>query len=168
MQTLDVISVNVWQMAISLINLVILFLIVKKFLYKPVKKMLEQRQNSIESDYNDAREAKLKAEQERLEYENRLSSAKEEADRVIGSAVDLAKLREGEILEEAKNKATSIIKKAESEIELERKKYEEDIKREIAEVSSTLARKVLERELTEDDHKRFIDSFLEDIGENDE
>ena len=50
MQSLDVISVNIWQILASLANLVLLFLMVKKFLYKPVKKMLEQRQNAIQSD----------------------------------------------------------------------------------------------------------------------
>lgn len=165
MQSLDVISVNIWQMAVSLINLVILFLLVKKFLYKPVKNMLEARQNSIENDYNKAKEAKENAETMEHEYEQKLSLAREESDRVIKSAVDIAKSRESEILQDAKEKADSIVKKAKSDIELEKRKYEEEIKREIADVSSVLAEKVLERELSDDDHKRFINSFLENIGD---
>lgn len=165
MQSLDVISVNIWQMAVSLINLVILFLLVKKFLYTPVKNMLEARQNSIENDYNKAKEAKENAETMEHEYEQKLSLAREESDRVIKSAVDIAKSRESEILQDAKEKADSIVKKAKSDIELEKRKYEEEIKREIADVSSVLAEKVLERELSDDDHKRFINSFLENIGD---
>ena len=57
MQSLDVISVNIWQMLASLANLVLIFLLVKKFLYKPVKKMLETRQNAIQSDYDAAEDA---------------------------------------------------------------------------------------------------------------
>ena len=165
MQSLDVISVNIWQMAVSLINLVILFLLVKKFLYKPVKNMLEARQNNIENDYNKAKEAKEHAESMENEYEQKLSLAREESDRVIKSAVDIAKSRESEILQDAKEKADSMVKKAQSDIELEKRKYEEEIKREIADVSSVLAEKVLERELSDDDHKRFINSFLENIGD---
>ena len=51
MQTLDVISINLWQVLVSLANLVLLFLLVKKFLYKPVKEMLEQRQSTIDGEY---------------------------------------------------------------------------------------------------------------------
>ena len=42
MQSLEVISVNIWHILISLCNLLILFLIVKRFLFKPVKKALEK------------------------------------------------------------------------------------------------------------------------------
>jgi len=58
MQTLDIISVNIWQIIISLVNLLIIFLIIKKFLYKPVKKMLEDRQSTIENEYSQAVMAK--------------------------------------------------------------------------------------------------------------
>ena len=61
MQNLDVISVNLWQLLVSLVNLVLLFLIVKKFLYKPVKNMLETRQSNIEGQYAAADEAKKQA-----------------------------------------------------------------------------------------------------------
>ena len=61
MQSLDIISVNLWQILISLANLTILFLLLKKFLYKPVTKMLEQRQAEIDSSYNDAENAKKDA-----------------------------------------------------------------------------------------------------------
>ena len=44
MPTLDVVSVNIWQILISLANLVIIFLIVKKFLFAPVQRMLAERQ----------------------------------------------------------------------------------------------------------------------------
>ena len=54
MQTLEVISVNIWQIIISLANLVILTLILKKFLYSPVRKMLAQRRAVIDTQYADA------------------------------------------------------------------------------------------------------------------
>ena len=168
MQSLDVISVNIWQILVSLINLVILFLIVKKFLYKPVKNMLKARQNTIENDYNEAKLAKEEAQKSQIEYEQKLSTATKQADRVIKSAVEIAKSRENDIIADAKLKADSIVKKAQNDAILERQKYEEDIKREIADVSSVLAQKVLEREIADEDHKKFIDSFLENIGENNE
>ena len=168
MQTLDVISVNLWQMLASLLNLVLLFLLVKKFLYKPVKKMLEQRQSTIEGNFAEAEKAKEAALLDQKAYEEKLADAKGEADRVIKSAVDIAAQREREILEDAKEKADGIIRRAEADAILEKKKAEDAIRREIVEVSSALTEKMLEREITKDDHKQLIDSFIESIGEEDE
>ncbi len=168
MQTLDVISVNLWQMAVSLANLVLLFLIVKHFLYKPVKKMLANRQSAIEGDYAAAKEAREKAENDQKAYEEKLLLAKDEAENVIKAAVGTASAREKEIIADAKEKADGIIRQAESEAALERKKAEDSIKKEIVTVSGVLASKMLEREVSTDDHKRLIDSFIEGIGDDDD
>ena len=165
MQTLDVISVNLWQMVASLANLVILFLLVKKFLYKPVKKMLEDRQNTIDGDYDAASKAKEQAEADKLAYEEKLKTAKGEADKMIKSAADIATERERQILEDAKAKADGIIRQAEANAALELKKAEDGIKKEIVSVSSALTEKMLEREVNSEDHKKLIDSFIESIGE---
>ena len=167
MQNLDVISVNIWQMLASLANLVIIFLLVKKFLYKPVKKMLETRQNAIQSDYDAAQDAKNQALAEKATYEEKLRGAKAEADDVIKSAVNVASQREKEIIAEAKEKADGIVRQAENDAVLERKKAEDGIKKEIVEVSSLLTEKMLGREVSAADHQNFIDSFIESIGEDD-
>lgn len=168
MQSLDVISINLWQILVSLANLVLLFLLIKKFLYKPVKKMLETRQNTIDGEYAAAEDAKNQALQDKQAYEEKLSTAKKEADGVIQSAVDTAALREKEILADAKEKAEGIVRKAKENAEFEKRKAEESIKQEIVEVSTLLAEKMLEREISADDHKDMIDSFIDSIGdEND-
>lgn len=165
MQTLDVISVNLWDILASLLNLVIIFLLVKRFLYKPVKKMLESRQSTIDGQYDDAKRAREEAFESKKAYDEKLQGAKEEADKVIKSAVDIAATREREMLENAKEKADGIIRQAQADADLEKKKAEESIRREIVEVSSALAEKMLEREVSADDHKQFIDSFIEGIGD---
>ncbi len=165
MQSLDVISVNLWQMLVSLANLVILFIIVKKLLYGPVKKMLINRQNTIDGEYNKAEEATAAALRDKLAYEERLSGAKTEADGIIQSAVSIAHARENEIIAEAKERADGIIRKAEDDAALEIKKAEESIKQEIVDVSTRLAEKMLEREISREDHKNLIDSFIDEIGD---
>jgi len=165
MQSLDVISVNLWQIVVSLANLVILFLIIKKFLYKPVKKMLATRQNTIDNEYSEASKAKTEALQNKNMYESKLSEAKSEAEGIIQSAVNTAKQRENEIIADAKLKAEGIVRKAESDAELELKKAEESIKTEIVGVSTVIASKILERELSEDDNKALVDSFIDELGD---
>ncbi len=168
MQSLDIISVNLWQVLISLINLTLLFLIIKKFLYKPVKKMLEARQSTVDGVYRTADEAKEKALSDKKAYEEKLQGAKAEADRVIKSAVDTASEREKEILAQAKEKADGIVRQAKSDAELEHKRSEDSIKKEIVEVSSMLTEKMLRREVSAEDHKQLIDSFIESIGDDDD
>ena len=165
MQTLDVISVNLWDILVSLLNLILLFLVAKYFLYKPVKNILAKRRATIDGDYAAANAAKEAALSEKAAYDEKLLGAKEEAENVIKNAVSVAAAREKEIIAEAMEKADGILRKAESDAILERKKAEDSIKREIVEVSSALTEKLIEREVSNDDHKRFIDSFIEGIGD---
>lgn len=168
MQTLDIITVNIWNIVISLCNLLIMFLVVKKFLFKPVQKMLDARREKIDSDYADARKAKEEANAARIEYEQKLENAHGIADGIIKDATGNANRRADEIVAEAKQKANVIIKHAEADAELELKKAQSAIRHEIADVSLTISEKLLEREINKDDHKQLIDSFIEDLGDSDE
>lgn len=165
MQTLDIISVNLWQILISLANLAILFFILKKFLFAPVKKMFAQRQRELDERYAAADAAEASANESKAEWESKLSGADAQADAIIAEATDLARLRGDKIVAEARDRADSIIRAAENEAELERKKATEGIKREIVEVSGALTEKMLEREINAEDHRALIDSFIEKIGE---
>lgn len=166
MQTLGIISVNIWSILISLANLAILFLILKKFLYKPVLKMLDERRAQIDSDYADANAAKQSAEAKDAELTERLSNAKTEAEGIVKEAADIAKARGDKIVEEARANADAIRRQAEEDAELERKRVGETIKEQIVDVSTALAEKMLEREVNADDHKALIDDFIDKIGEN--
>ena len=168
MQTLDVISVNLWQILISLANLFLLFLILKRFLFKPVKNVLAKRQSELDESYAAASEAEAEANRHRESYEGKLAEANARADAIIEDATATAKTRGEKIVAEAKERAEGILRTAETEAELERKKAEAGIKREIVEVSGALAEKMLEREINTEDHRVLIDSFIEKIGdEND-
>ncbi len=168
MQTLDIISVNIWNTVISLCNLLIIFLVVKKFLWKPVKKVLDARRTKIDSDYAEAKKAVEDANAARTEYEQKLESAHETADGIIKDATVGANRRADDIVAEAKQKAAVIIKRAEENAELEMKKAEGAIRHEIADVSVKISEKLLEREINDADHKVLIDSFIENLGETDE
>ena len=166
MQSLSVISVNLWQIIISLLNLLILFLIIKKFLYGPVKKMLKARQDEIDNKYSLANQAIENAENDHAYWQEKRESADTEADAIIQDATLTAKLRGEKIVEEAKEKADGIIRRAETEAELEKEKAAASIKKEIVEVSTALAQKIISREINAEDHRDLIDSVIEDIGDN--
>ena len=163
MQNLSVISVNIWQILISMVNLLILTLIIKKFLYKPVKKMVDARRAAIDDDYAQAKAAREEAEESRRNYEVAMATAKETGDQIIADANRAAEYRSNEILAEARERATEIRRQAEADAVLERKKAEDEMKHEIANVSTQLTGKLLQREINEEDHRNLIDSFLSDL-----
>lgn len=167
MQSLDVISVNLWQIIISLLNLLLLFLIIKKFLFGPVKNVLQKRQQEIDEKYELAEKANTDAQENKEKWEEKLNDAKDEADSIIKTATMNASKRSDKIIAEAKDKADSIMRQAENDIILERKKSEDSIKKEIVDVSAALTEKMLNREINENDHRAIIDSFIKEIGDND-
>ena len=163
MQNLSVISVNIWQILISMVNLLILTLIIKKFLYKPVKKMMDARRATIDDTYAQAQAARDEAEENRLNYEAAMAAAKQTSDQIIADANRTAEYRSNEIVAEARERATEIRRQAETDAVLERKKAEDEMKHEIANVSAQLTGKLLKREINEEDHRALIDDFLNDL-----
>ena len=144
MQSSEVISVNIWQIIISICNLLILFLILKKFLYKPVQNMLAQRQGLIDKDLESAREADKAAQANKKLYEEKLKNADEEAAEIIDDAKKKAQRKSDKILSNAKDKADDIVNQAHSDAALEVKKAQAEIKHEITEVSTLLSEKILD------------------------
>ena len=165
MQTLDVISVNLWHILVSLLNLVILFFLFKKFLFKPVKKMVAEREAAVNSKYEAAKEAETKAKENEEKWNETLKEAGVKADGIIKNATDIAKSRAEGIIRDADIKADGIVEAAKKEAELERLKATDGIKREIVDVSAAIAEKMLEREVNTEDHRAMIDSFINSIDE---
>ena len=161
MQSSEVISVNIWAILISLCNLIIIFLILKKFLFNPVKKILAERQADIDNQYDAAAKAENEAIESKKLYEEKLNCAKVEAQDIIDDASKIATTRSETLIQEAQSNASAILKAAETEAELERKKAQADIKDEIISVSTALSEKMLGREISADDHKNLIDSFFD-------
>ena len=163
MQFLDVISVNIWAIIASLANLLILTWIIKRFLFKPVKKMVDARRAAIDEDYAQAKAARDEAEKTRKNYEEAMAAAKITGDQIIADANRTAEFRSNEIVAEARERANEIRRQAEADAVLERKKAEDEMKHEIANVSAQLTGKLLQREINEEDHRSLIDSFLSDL-----
>ncbi len=168
MQSLEVISVNIWNILVSLLNLILLFLIVKKFLFKPVNRMLSKRQQELDAQYEAADEAKRIADENKLLWDEKIESVKNETDEMLKKAQDSAKRQSESIVSKAREQADGIIRQAENQAILEKKKAEEEIKQEIVTVSTALANKLLKREINIDDHREMIDSFIQNIGDENE
>ena len=118
MQTLDIISINIWQTLISLINLLLIFLILKKFFYKPVQKVLNERRALLDKQYADAKKAEDDATASKAEWEEKMQGAEAEAESILKEATVRADRRSERIVEEAKEKADVIVRTAQAEAAL--------------------------------------------------
>lgn len=165
MQALDVISVNLWQIVISLCNLTLLFFILKRFLFKPVKNAMAKRQATLDAQYDNAAAAQAEADANKAAWEDKMALADQEADALMKEAAVTAGRRSDAIIADAKDKAGNILRQAENEAIMERQKAAESMKREIVDVSAKLTEKMLSREINEDDQRGLIDSFLTEIGD---
>lgn len=165
MQSLDVISINLWQMVVSLINLLLLCLIIKMFLFKPVKKMLQKRQSELDEKYRAADEAISRANSDEEYWKEKRENASAEAEEIIQDAFASAKRKQEKIIDDANLKAEDMLRRVKEEIAIEHEKARSSIKKEIVEVSTAIAEKILSREIDIKDHQRIIDSAIENIGD---
>ena len=165
MQSLDIISVNLWDILISLCNLIIIFLILKKFLFKPVQNVMKTRQAQVDKIYSDADESRKTADQLKQEYETKMASARQEADTLIKTAAQTAQRRGDQIVSEANSQAARAKQKAEEEISQQKKQMLQDVRSEISELAVDIASKVVEREINQKDYDGFVDQFIQNVGE---
>jgi len=165
MQPGDIIYINIWDILISLANLAILFFAIKMFLYKPIKKTMAKRQEQLDEQYAAAKAAQDMAEKNQAVWKEQLDAAQKTTDAMIKEAAQTAQFRGDKIVAEAKAEAEAIVRQAQTEAALEKKNAEAGIRREIVDLSTELAGKMLEREVKAEDHRRLIDSFLDEIGD---
>ena len=162
---LEFFSIELTSIIGTLINTLILFLVIKHFLFDKVNAILEARKNEVEKTYEDADEALKNAKELETEYTEKLAGAKEESAEIIRNATKKAQLRSDEIIGEAKNEAHGIMTKASSDMVKEKKRAVNQIKDEISDIAVSIAEKVVSKEIDPKTHEELIESFIDGIGE---
>ena len=159
------IGVDFWTALAVLINTLILYYVLKKFLFVPVMKMIEARQAEIDGMYQEANDARDSALSMEAEYKEKLSVAAETGANMVKEAVERGQLREEEIIRQANAQASALLEKANQDIALEKKKAINDAKDEISGIAMSIAEKVVGRELNAKDHAALVDSFIDRLGD---
>ena len=161
----EFLNINFFTALFTLVNTITLFLVLKHFLFKPVMKMITDRQKEIDDMYDEAGAAKASAQALEKEYAEKLSVAAETGERMVKEAVLRGQAREEEIIRQANAEASAIMDKAAADIALEKKKAVNDAKDEISGMAMAIAEKVVGRELNAADQKDLIDSFIAELGD---
>ena len=161
----DFVGVDFWTALFILLNTLTIYFVAKKFLFKPVMKMIHDRQQEIDDMYTKAGQAKEQAALLRTQYEEKLNAAQDEAERTVKEAVARGQSRQEEIIRQANAQAAAILDKASGDIAQEKKKAINEAKDEISVIALAIAGKVVGRELNAQDQAQLVDSFIEELGE---
>lgn len=161
----SLVSIVPWDFVAQILNLLLQAYLFKRFLFKPVKKIMAERQAQVNRIYDVAAETQASADADKQTYEKLLLDAKVEAAELVRNASVTAQSRGDEILRQAKQEASGLKEKASADIALERKKVMGEVKDDIAGIAMEIASKVVEREISAKDHQLLVEEFIEKMGE---
>ena len=161
----EFIGVDFWTALFVLLNTLALFVVAKKFLFVPVKELIDSRQQEVDEMYAAAANAKNNALAMQTEYQQKLAAAQATSERLVKEAVSRGQSREEEILRQANAEADAIRAKAAADIAQEKKKAINDAKDEISGIALAIAGKVVGRELTVSDQSALVDAFIDGLGD---
>ncbi|HIS24601.1 MAG TPA: F0F1 ATP synthase subunit B [Candidatus Faeciplasma gallinarum] len=164
----DFISIDIWHIVVAIGNLFILTLILKKFLFKPVQKILKQREDEVNKMYSDADTALAKANEDKQTYEKKLTDAGAQADSIIKTATARAKQESEQIVSAAKSEAQRRLENADADIELAKRKAAAQMKNSVSDMVIDLAEQVVEKEIDAAAHAKLIDEAISGLGDDDE
>lgn len=159
------IEFDVVSIICTIINLLVLFLLVKKFLFKPVNDILEKRQELVNESIASADQKKKEAEELKLQYENALGSAKEESSRIMTDAQKRAQTEYERVLAKADREAEKRLARAKEDIAMEKDRSLRELEGQITELVLDTAEKVIGKEVSEEENQKLFDEFLSDAGE---
>ena len=155
-------------MVITIINLIVLCLLMKKFLIGPVTAVMQQRAALIEQQLTDAKNGKEEAIALKSAYEEKLTASEAESDRLIGEAQKRAHLEYDRIVEDADREAARILEDAKKAAEQEREKTLEEARTEIAGLVMAATAKVLNEQAGDPLSRQLYDQYLAKAGMADE
>lgn len=154
------VQIELGMLLAQILNFLILVFVLTKFAFKPLIKMLSERQAYITEKLNNAAKDQDEAKQIKQKYELQLAGARKQAQIIIDNAIKFADKAKEEILVEAKIKQKNMLKEVQDEIEKERKMALIEAKKEIANISIAIATKIIEKNLNYNAHADLIKEFI--------
>ena len=154
-----------WSLVWTIVNLIIFYLLMKRFLVGPILGIMEKRKNLIDQELENAKTAQAKAEELKGHYEGALAGAKEESAQIIEAAKADAKNESERMVKEANAEAAKIIETAKATAEKKKKNALLGAKSEIAGLAVEAARKLLSQGSTEKGNSMLYDEFLAKAGD---
>lgn len=144
----------------TILNIVVLYFILKKILFKPVTKHMDNRTKKIQEALDAAEESKEMVKQMKIEYDEKIKAAKDEGQKVVEMYKKMAEKEYNSIIETAKKEADQMIIDAKAELQVEKEQLITSIKGEISDLVLATSEKVLKENLDDDANRKLISEFI--------
>ncbi len=153
-------GVNLPLLVVFVINFIVLFVLLRLFLYKPVLKMLDERAKRTAEAMEQAEATRKEYEQARVEVQKQIEKGRQEAQAILTQAIQVGERLKEESRQEAQKQAQVIVDRTRTELEAERDKIVGDLRREFVDISISAAEKVIKETLDKEKHRKLIEETL--------
>jgi F-type H+-transporting ATPase subunit b len=135
-----------------------------KFAWNPILGALEAREEAIRKTIDDAERLQAEAKKLLEQHEARLAEARTEGNRILDEARQAGDRLKGDVMDKARTEAEQVVARARRQLELETDQALETIRNEAAGLAIRVAEKVIQRSLTEEDHRRLAEQAVDEIA----
>lgn len=149
----------------TIINLLVLYLFLKKFLFGRVNAVLEQREKLIQEQVEAAEAGKTQAQALQDQYEQKLSGAREEAEKIVSDAKVRAQKAYDDQMAQAQAEAKRVQAEAEARIATQRQEMLRGVRQEVAQLAVLAASQVARKDLDRETDRAMVEEFLSEAGE---
>ena len=153
-----------WNIVWTIVNILVLFLLLKHFLFKPITEMMESRTAEIENNLKDAEDQKQKASELTAQYEEKLQGAHAEAAQIVSEAKQRGQKEYDAILKSTAQDAQKEQERSRADLEREREEMLRGVQENVTELVLLTASKLSQKELDEESDRKLVDSFLSEAG----
>jgi len=151
------------DVVISLINIIVLFILLRFILWKHVIRFLSERANRVRNEMDDAKKHRLEAEELHSKYDAKISNIEEQGRDLIRASQQKANEESNRILKETHDKAKEMINDAEARIEEEKEQALESAQLDISALATEMASRILAREVSQEDTEHVVDEFFKEL-----
>jgi len=156
---------NSGDVLFQLVMFIILMALLKKFAWGPIMGMMKQREEFVANEIDSAEKSRQEAAKHLEEQRALLKEARTEAQELIENAKKQADIQREDIIVSARSEAGRLKESAKLEIEQQKENAVAAIKEQVASLSVLIASKVIEKELSEKDQQKFINDYIQEVGE---
>lgn len=154
-----------WNVVATIVNLLILYWLMRKFLFKPVMGIMDKRKELIDQQFSEAQGAKEEAKKLQEQYSGLMANAKEESQNIVEKARENAKVETDNTLLEASEQAKRLLEQAREKMDMEREKMLKELESQISTLAMTAAGKIIGANASPKRDRALYDQFLSEAGE---
>ena len=161
---MEAIGLNLPGLIAQIINFLLILVLLRMFLYKPILGMLDRRATRIRESLERAEAVQREADRSRAEFEEQIVEARRQGQQIVAQATEIGERMKEEARQDARREAETIIGRARAEIQLARDQALSQLHQQFADLTIMAASRVIDQSLDQERHRALIDQVLAESG----